>query len=56
MLSEENIVSMCLLWPKLSVEDLQKDKGGTVSTLLEQVMQNSNFLTPQQASMLVIKL
>jgi len=56
MTSEESIVAMCLLWPKKTVEELVADKGGTVPTLLEQIMQNSNFMSPQQASMLVVKL
>lgn len=56
MSSEERIVSMCILWPVKTPEELAADKGGTVPTLLEQVMQNSNFMTPQQASFLVVKL
>ena len=56
MASEEKIVSMCLLWPKKTPEELAQDKGGTVPTLLEQVMANSNFMTAQQASFLVVKL
>jgi hypothetical protein len=56
MASEEKIVSMCILWPAKTAEELAADKGGTVPTLLEQIMQNSNFMTPQQASYLVVKL
>lgn len=52
---EEEIVSKCLLWPKLTAEELSF-KAGTVSTLLEQIMQNSNFVTPQQAAALVVKI
>ena|SRR5258706_13319794 len=52
---EEKIVATCLLWPKLTVEELAM-KAGTVPSLLEQVTQNSNFLSAQQASLLVIKL
>jgi len=52
---EEEIVSKCLLWPKLTPEDLSF-KAGTVTTLLEQIMQNSNFVSPQQAAALVVKI
>lgn len=52
---EEETVSMCLLWPKLSAEELSF-KAGTVPTLLEQIMANSNIMSPQQAQMLVIKI
>jgi hypothetical protein len=52
---EEKTVSQCLLWPKLSPEELSQ-KAGTVPSLLEQITANSNFLTPAQASMLVLKL
>lgn len=52
---EEEVVSRCLLWPKLTVEELNF-KAGTVTTLLEQIMQNSNFVTPQQAAALVVKI
>lgn len=52
---EEKLVAGCLLWPKLTVEELRV-KAGTVPSLLEQITQNSNFLSPQQASMLVMRL
>lgn len=52
---EEEVVARCLLWPKLTVEELN-NKAGTVTTLLEQIMQNSNFVTPQQAAALVVKI
>lgn len=50
---ELKVVSTCLLWS--SVADLEK-KGGTLPTLLEQIMQNSNFMPPQLAGQLVVKL
>lgn len=50
---EENLVKSCLLWT--SVPDLDK-KGGTIPTLFEQVVQNSNFMSPQLAASLVVKL
>lgn len=51
---QEKLVSTCVLWPT-GLEVLVR-KAGTVPTLAEQIMQNSNFTTPQQASMLVMKL
>ncbi len=56
MASEERIVSMCLLWPVKTPEQLANGAGGTVPTLLEQILQQSNFVSPAQASQLVIKL
>ncbi len=50
---EELVVNTCVLWK--SVPDLSK-KAGTLSTLAEQIMQNSNFMSSGQASMLVGKL
>jgi hypothetical protein len=50
---ELGVVSTCLLWK--SVADLEQ-KGGTLPTLLEQIMQNSNFMPPQLAGQLVVKL
>ncbi len=52
---EEEMVSRCLLWPKLTPEELTF-KAGIVPTLLEQIQQNSYFVTPQQAQMLVLKI
>ncbi len=50
---EEEVVAACVLWS--SVTDITS-KGGTITTLSEQIMQNSNFTNPQVASMLVMKL
>lgn len=50
---EKALVDTCLLWA--SVLDLDS-KAGNYPTLLEMVMQNSNFVTPQLASQLVAKL
>lgn len=50
---EDEVVRMCVLWK--SIPDLEA-KGGTIPSLLEQVMQNSNFLSPQLLSQLVTKL
>jgi len=50
---EETICNTCVLYP--AILDLNK-KAGTAPSLSEQIMQNSNFLSPQAASVLVIKL
>ena len=50
---EDEVVKLCILWK--SVKDLDA-KGGTIPSLLEQIMQNSNFLPPQLLSQLVTKL
>jgi hypothetical protein len=52
---EEMICNTCILYPS-SPHDWDKGKAGTPQTLSEQVMQNSNFLSPAAASMLVAKL
>lgn len=51
---EEEVVDKCMLWS--SNEKSLVSKGGTVSTISEQVMLNSNFVAPAIASALVIKL
>lgn len=50
---ENEVVKACLLWK--SIKDLDS-KAGTIPSLFEQVMQNSNFLAPQLLSNLVTKL
>ncbi len=50
---EELLVNTCVVWK--SVVGVET-KAGTVSTLAEQIMQNSNFMSAAQASMLVGKL
>lgn len=50
---EEQIVATALLWK--SVSNLDK-KAGTIPTLAEQVVQNSNFLSPAAAASLVGRL
>ena len=50
---EEMVVSTCTLWA--SVPDVTR-KGGSISTLSEQVLMNSNFMPPQMAAAFVIKL
>jgi arylsulfatase A-like enzyme len=50
---EDGAVRACLLWA--SIDNLDQ-KAGTLPTLLEQIMQNSNFMPPQLAGSLVVKL
>lgn len=50
---QEMVVETCLLWT--SVKNAVQ-KGGTIPTLFEQVMMNSNFMPPQMAAAFVIKL
>ncbi len=53
---EELICESCVIWPKKTANDFAEAKGGTATSLAEQIMQNSNFFNPQQVSMLVQKL
>jgi hypothetical protein len=53
---EEDTVQKCVLWASEPGLSALKLKAGTLSTLNEQVLQNSNFVTPAMASQLVIKL
>lgn len=53
---EEMLVKTCVLWPALDEKSFADGKGGTPSTLAEQIMQNSDFFNPVQASALVMKL
>ncbi len=50
---EDMVVATCVLWS--SVPDMAR-KGGSISTLSEQILMNSNFMPPQMASAFVIKL
>lgn len=51
---EENICSKCVLWPALF--NWNTCKGGIPSSISEQVMTQSHFLSPQVSAMLVAKL
>lgn len=51
---EEATCDTCVLWP--SDLDWSKEKAGTPGSLSEMIMQNSNFVSPAAASMLVVKL
>jgi hypothetical protein len=52
---EEMICNQCVLWKSIAVS-WDMGKGGTPMTLHEQVLQNSNFMSPQAASIFVAKL
>lgn len=52
---EECICETCVLWRSSDVP-WADGKAGTPQALSEQVMQNSNFMSPQAASVLVAKL
>jgi hypothetical protein len=51
---EEAVVKKCVVWG--SDMNILNTKGGSVSTLSEQIMTNSNFMAPAMASVLVMKL
>ena len=51
---EDAVVTRCSLWS--STPSVLEKKGGSVSTLSEQIMLNSNFVPPAVASAYVIKL
>ena len=51
---EELVCDNCILWPSDSV--WEKGKAGTPSTLFEQIMVQSNFLSPAAGTTLVAKL
>ena len=50
---QEMVVETCLLWTCVKNAT---NKGGTIPTLFEQVMMNSNFMDPRMAAAFVIKL
>jgi hypothetical protein len=53
---EEKVVTSCILWSTPQAESSLEQKAGSLTTLNEQIMQNSNFVNPQMASALVVKL
>lgn len=53
---DEQILYKCVLWPKILPETMPVLKGGTVPTLAQQIMEGSNFIPPQMAMNLVVKL
>ena len=52
---EELVCEACVLW-KSTKESWAEGKAGTPNVLAEQIMLNSNFLNPQHASLMVVKL
>jgi len=52
---EEMLCDICVLWKSVS-KSWVEGKAGTASSLHEQILQNSNFLSAQAASYLVAKL
>jgi len=52
---EELVCDTCILWKSVQ-GSWDIGKAGTPSSLQEQILQNSNFVSPQHASMLVQKL
>jgi len=52
---EEMVCDTCVLWRSINVP-WAKGKAGTPTSLQEQILQNSDFLSPQAASLLVAKL
>ena len=53
---EEDTVRKCMLWMSEPGMKSLQFKAGSVSTLHEQILQNSNFVDPRLASNLVVKL
>jgi hypothetical protein len=54
--AEEDTVTKCVLWASAEGLTSLQNKAGTLTTLNEQVLQNSNFMNPAVAASLVIKL
>jgi hypothetical protein len=53
---EKMVVEMCTLWASPPALMALEKKAGSLTTVNEQIMQNSNFVDPRMASALVIKL
>ena len=53
---EQEVVKLCLLWATEAGEEALLGKAGSLTTLHEQIMQNSNFVNPSVVGNLVIKL
>lgn len=49
------VCNTCILWSSVD-RPLDEGKAGNPSAIQEQILQQSNFLTPQAAAMLVAKL
>lgn len=53
---EDQVVETCVLWASPTAKGALQQKAGSMTTLNEQIMQNSNFIDPRMASALVVKL
>lgn len=53
---DEQLIYKCVLWPAVQPANLPGLKGGTIPTLSQQIMEGSNFIPPQIAMNLVVKL
>ena len=53
---EELLVKKCVLWGSDTALKSLDNKAGSLSTLQEQILQNSNFVAPNVAAALVVKL
>ena len=53
---ESKVVETCVLWASPPGVDSLDKKAGTIGTLNEQIMQQSNFVNPAYASQFVVKL
>ena len=53
---QDQIVSRCVLYPKIGTDFLNFSEGGTVPLLFDWIMESSNFIQAQAASALVRKL
>lgn len=53
---EEQIVKRCMLWASQEGQLALVNKAGSLTTLHEQILQNSNFINPALAAQLVMKL
>lgn len=53
---EDKLVETCVLWASPAGTQALEKKAGSMSTLQEQIMQNSNFMNPAVAAALVVKL
>lgn len=54
--SEETLVAQSMLWASEPGKKALVTKAGSLATLHEQLLQNSNFVEPRLASNLVVKL
>ena len=53
---EAQIVQMCTLWASEPAKLSLNQKAGSLSTVHEQIMMNSNFMDPRVAAALVVRL